>query len=82
MATRGTHEEMDSPNMPARKPSKQGDFGPHGKRGRHSVDDSDNSLKRPSELRSSIDEAGTTSFKGSADRIIELGSQDPRRSHS
>jgi len=82
MGNRGTHTEMDAPNMPASSPKKQGDFGPRGKRGRHSVDDSDNTLKRPGELRPGVDESGMTSFKGRKDLVIELGSQDPRRSHS
>lgn len=84
--SRGTHDDSDGAgwpdkNMPAPSPRKQKDFGPSSKRGSHSLDDSDNTLQRPRELRPGIDAGGDEAFNAQKGEI-EFGKAEPRRSHS
>jgi len=83
---RGMHDEdPGSPNMPAKMPKHQPDFGggraSAGSRGLHSLDDSNNTLRKPRKLGSEGAD-GTSSFDGNADESIVMGKQNPRRSHS
>ena len=83
---RGTHDDSDGArgedrNMPAPSPRKQKDLSPSGKRGTHSLDDSDNTLLRPKELKPGVDQEGKFDFSATKGGI-NSHSHDPRRSHS
>lgn len=84
-----THDDSDGAtgrnrNMPADKTAKQSDItsSEGGKGGTHKHSGSYQPKAEPATLKSGIDNSGTGSFVGNADGTIEMGSQDPRRSHS
>lgn len=79
MAGRGVHQdEGHGPNMPAPDPNTQSDNFGSG-RGVHSLDDSDNTLNVPKELKPRLDKSGDAPFTVDVDRQIIFGEADPVR---
>ena len=81
-----THDDSDGAkgadrNMPADKPKHLGKLGGSGG-GTHNDGVDYGPTPKPRELKPSDGDEGTGSFSPNADKTIEFGNHEPRRSHS